>query len=79
MLLILFVFNSSLYNFEKIKVNSQVHQLWFDFYSDYTLKYHYPTQFNLKGMGIYRLDYLDYENESQSKTTDYMWRLLPKF
>lgn len=57
--------------------NTHVHQLWFDYYYDYALKYLYPSQFNLKGMGIYRLDYLDYSIEN--KDTASMWQMIPNF
>ena len=57
--------------------NTHVHQLWFDYYYDYTFKYMFVSQFNLRGMGIYRLDYLEYE-DSNADTT-HMWNLVPKF
>lgn len=54
-----------------------MHQLWFDYYYDYTFKYMFTTQFNLRGMGIYRLDYLDYSGDNPDTT--HMWNLVPKF
>ena len=53
-----------------------MHQLWFDYFYDYTFKYMFPGQFNLRGMGVYRLDYLEYAGSNADTT--HMWNLLPK-
>lgn len=56
-----------------------IQQVWFDDAESLKLKYSIADKFDLRGIGIWTLDALDYDNPSSDPETNAMWDAVPSY
>jgi len=60
-----------------LRVENQMHQIWYDDPESLVLKYQWAKSMNLRGVGMWTADFLDYENNP--KESKEMWDTMRKF
>ena len=62
-----------------LQKDGEPHQVWYDDPLSLILKYKYAAKMNLRGVGIWNVDAVDYGNSTYAKNQrKQMWTALPK-